>query len=251
MSEQSPVIELQDVEFSYAGRPVLQDITLSVRAGEFLGIVGPNGGGKTTLLKVMLGLLKPDKGVVRLFGRPAAAFRERFRIGYVPQKAVQFDPAFPATAYEVACMGRFARAGLFRWLTPADHARVREALSVTGMLAHRHERIGNLSGGQQQRVFIARALAGAPDVLILDEPTTGVDAAAQEKFYALLKALNRNMNLTLLLVSHDIGMVSDHVTQLVCINRTIHFHGRAEKFTKDDMDKAYGPGMHIVTHEHP
>lgn len=250
MTGAAPIIDLHGINFSYDGREVLQNVDLHVRAGQFLGIVGPNGGGKTTLLKVMLGLIEPDRGEVRLFGLPIAEFRERHRIGYVPQKAVQFDPRFPATVYEVACMGRFPRLGLFHRMRREDHARVAEALNVVGMLDKRHERIGHLSGGQQQRVFIARALAGVPDILVLDEPTTGVDVQAQEKFYALLKQLNREMNLTLVLVSHDIGMVSNYVTQLVCINKEIHYHGEAERFGESEIAKAYGVDMHVVTHHH-
>lgn len=250
MSECNPIIDLHGINFSYDGREVLRDVHLHVHVGEFIGIVGPNGGGKTTLLKVMLGLIQPDSGEVRLFGQPIGEFRERHRIGYVPQKAVQFDPKFPATVYEVACMGRFPRLGLFKRMRREDHARVLEALDVVGMKELRHQRIGHLSGGQQQRVFIARALAGEPDMLVLDEPTTGVDVQAQERFYALLKQLNRDMKLTLVLVSHDIGMVSNYVTQLACINRSIHYHGEAEHFTEAQMTKAYGSDMHVVTHHH-
>ena len=245
-----PFIELEDVGFSYGEVRVLESINLAVEPGNFLGIIGPNGAGKTTLLRIMLGLLAPTSGRARLFGKPAMAFREWSRLGYVPQKAT-LDPALPATVREVVASGLVSTLGPFRRGGAAERRRVGDVLAHVGMESHATARIGALSTGQQQRVLIARALVSDPELLILDEPTGGVDPEAQTSFYALLRHLNREREVTLVLVSHDIGVVAKEVTRLVCLNRRLVFHGRPGDFLSDAaLTALYGPAVRVVSHQH-
>lgn len=245
------IIEIQNVSFAYGSNLVLKDITLTVHHGDYLGVIGPNGSGKTTLLKVMLGLLKPLTGDVHMFGVPLADFKDWSKLGYVPQKAINFDPLFPATVYEVVAMGRYGKAGLLHRLTKADDSIIQQALRQVEMLEHKDRLIGDLSSGQQQRVFIARALAGEPDVIFLDEPTVGIDVKTQEQFYALLKQLNQQLGLTLILVSHDIDVIANEVTELACINQTLIYHGEPKQFvTGDYIQKLYGKSIRQILHDH-
>ena len=246
----TPLVELRGVCFTYETVPALEDITLAVERGDFLGMIGPNGGGKTTLLKVMLGLLAPDRGEVRLFGEPIERFGAWHRLGYVPQKVV-FDPTFPATVEEVVTTALAARGRLFRRPSPAERERVGEALALAGMERHSAARIGRLSVGQQQRVLIARALVTAPEILVLDEPTGGVDPDAQANFYALLHTLNRERGVTLVLVSHELAVVARAVTKVACLNRRLVFHGGpAEALTDARLATLYGPSARVVSHLH-
>jgi len=245
-----PFVELEGVGVSYGEVRVLDGINLTVEPGDFLGIIGPNGSGKTTLLRVMLGLLEPQEGSVRLFGQPPTAFREWRRLGYVPQRAA-LDPSLPVTVQEVVASGLVASLGLLQRIGRAQRARVTEALARVGMEAHARARIGALSTGQQQRVLIARALVSDPELLILDEPTGGVDPEAQTSFYAMLHHLNREREVTLVLVSHDIGVVAKEVTKLACLNRRLIFHGRPGDFLSDAaLTALYGPAVRIVSHDH-
>nr|PZN37152.1 MAG: zinc ABC transporter ATP-binding protein [Bacillota bacterium] len=245
-----PVVELEHVWFSYGGEPVLQDISLTVGRGDFVGIVGPNGSGKTTLLRLILGLQPPQQGRIRLFGQDLSSFRRWDRVGYVPQKATSFNSDFPATVREVVLTGRIAPRGLFRPLGRKDRELADRALALVGLEAYADRPIGRLSGGQQQRVFIARALAGQPELLILDEPTVGVDAAAQQQFYALLRRLREELGITILLVSHDIGAVTTEVSHLACLNRRLFFHGPPEQFPTEDLSDFYGHPVTPVAHGH-
>jgi len=245
-----PLVEIDDVSFTFGEVPVLEGINFTVEAGDFLGIIGPNGSGKTTLLRLILGLLSPTRGAVRLFGRPPAQLKEWGRLGYVPQKAT-FDPSLPATVHEVVASGLVANLRFGRGAGAAGRARVHDVLAQVGMEAHAARRIGALSVGQQQRVLIARALVTEPDLLILDEPTGGVDPEAQTSFYALLHHLHREREVTLILVSHDIGVVAKEVTRLACLNRRLIFHGRPGDFLGDAALAAlYGPAVRPVSHEH-
>ena len=245
-----PFVEIEKVSFRYGEVSVLEDIDLTVEPGDFLGIIGPNGSGKTTLLRIMLGLLAPTSGQVRLFGHPPASLKQWGRLGYVPQKAT-FDPSLPVTVGEVVASGLVATMGLFRRVRAAERRRVGDVLAQVGMTAYAAARVGALSVGQQQRVLIARALVSDPELLILDEPTGGVDPEAQTSFYALLHHLNREREVTLILVSHDIGVVAKEVTRLACLNRRLIFHGRPGDFLSDAALAAlYGPAVRVVSHEH-
>ena len=244
------ILELKNVSFNYGSQPAVKNATFSMEKGDFLGVIGPNGAGKTTIVKLILGLLKPDSGSIRIFGNDVSKFRGWPKLGYVPQKATNFDQNFPATVFEVASMGRFQKTGLLHQLSARDHKKIEGALEVVDMLDLRDKRIGDLSGGQQQRVFMARALAGEPELLLLDEPTVGVDAKAQHNFYALLKKLNKDFGMSLVLISHDVGMVTKYVNKLACVNITLDFHDVSKGVKPSDLVCAYSEGMTRVSHHH-
>lgn len=227
------IIELHNVCFSYTNEAVVKNVSLNIHKGDYVGIIGPNGGGKSTLLKIMLGLLKPQEGNVKLFGTDIQKFREWYKIGYVPQKTY-VEINFPVTVEEVVAMGRYGKRGLFHFTTQKDREEVTKALSQVDMTEHRKKQISDLSGGQQQRVFIARALATEPEVIFLDEPTVGVDVKTQKQFYALLRKLNSELDLTLVLVSHELDVVAHEATELGYINRTMEYYGDPETFLKGE-----------------
>jgi zinc transport system ATP-binding protein len=224
------IIEVNNVSFSYDNENVLKNINFQVHKGDYLGIVGPNGAGKTTLIKVMLGLLKPNYGSVKILTN---------KIGYVPQKAISFDENFPATAKEVVAMGNFK-----------NKKSVEGAIEKVGMLEFKNKLIGELSGGQQQRIFIARALAADPDIIFLDEPTTGIDHKSQEEFYNLLRILNEQMGLTLVLVSHDIEKVLKEVMHVACIDHTLVCHSSPKDYLQSISSSELGQDIKILPHHH-
>jgi zinc transport system ATP-binding protein len=218
-------VELRAVSFSYGqGPPVLAGVDLAIGQGEFVAVAGPNGGGKTTLLRVALGLEHPSSGRALLFGEPAHRFSRREAIGYLAQRA-QVGVDAPVTVQEVVAAGRLPRAGIFGWLRRADRAKVEDAIARVGLTEVAGRPLARLSGGQQQRAFIAKALAGEPDLLVLDEPTTGVDVEAQEAFAALLDRLQRELGVTILYVSHEFGAVERFVKRLVLVRGGIVFDG--------------------------
>lgn len=248
-----PAVKIEDLSFHYGDRNVLEHVTFEIPEGSFLGLVGPNGSGKSTLIKCILGLLKPQSGNVHLFGKPFNQFKNWNRIGYVSQKANSFNTAFPATVYEVVSMGLFGKVGLFRFLKKEHKKKIIDAIETVGMKEFMHRNIGELSGGQQQRVFIARALVSDPRLLILDEPTVGVDASSVANFYKMLNSLNKDKGLTLIMVTHDIGVMSDYVTHVACLNKQLHFHGNTKEFeetTKEGFSQMYGHHVHLLEHQH-
>jgi zinc transport system ATP-binding protein len=246
-----PVLTLEHVVFNYGQQHVLEDINLTVHSGDFLGIVGPNGSGKSTLLKLILRLLRPTSGCIRLFGVEQDKFREWTKIGYVPQKATAFHHGFPATVREVVQSGLTAKLGILRRVGAAGHLLVDEALKQVGVGDLQNRIIGELSGGQQQRVLIAKALVSKPSLLILDEPTVGVDTEAQERFYVLLDDLRKNEGITLVMVSHDIGVVTEHVGNVACLNKKLFFHGPpADFWAQDSLGQAYGSTAKVIHHAH-
>jgi len=204
--------------------PVLSDVNLVVHQGEFLAIAGPNGGGKTTLLRAVLGLVKPASGSVALYGVPADSFRDRARIGYLRQRS-DVGVEAPVTVREVVTAGRLPRTRRFGPLRTPDRTAVDAAIHRVGLEGLESMRVRRLSGGQQQRVFLAKLLAAEPTLLFLDEPTTGVDADAQEQFAELLCELNSGLGVTILYVSHEFGAVERHVDRLVLVNGGIRFDG--------------------------
>ncbi|MCX6739081.1 MAG: metal ABC transporter ATP-binding protein [Candidatus Parcubacteria bacterium] len=246
------IIEVKDISFSYGKDEVLENITFEVHQGDYLGLVGPNGAGKTTLLKIMLGLLTPTTGSVKLFGEDIKEFSCWHKVGYVPQKATNFDARFPATILDVATMGRYGK--LCCRINETDRALVKKALEQVGMWEYKDRLIGDLSGGQQQRVFIARALATQPEVIFLDEPTTGIDQKSQDEFYALLKSLNKEHGLTLVLISHDIERVTEEAMHIACIDKTLVCHSTPEEFLAESQSKhMFGQTVKLITphhHEH-
>ena len=247
------IIQLKDVSFRYDRENVLEHIDLTVPKGAFLGLVGPNGSGKSTLLKLILGLLKPQQGDILLFGQQQAKFRERSRIGFVSQKANSFNSGFPATVFEVVASGLTGKIGLFRFMGQNKKSGVMKAIRAVDMEAYAGRNIGELSGGQQQRVFIARAIVSNPDALILDEPTVGVDAKNVKSFYDMLDILNKELGITLILVTHDIGTITSKVTHVACLNKNLHFHGKTEDFERlstEDLSLFYHHDVHVLSHDH-
>jgi zinc transport system ATP-binding protein len=213
------IIDLHNICFSYETNKVLKNVNLNVHQGDYLGVVGPNGGGKTTLIKIILGLLKPDSGTINIFGIPQNKFKDWYKIGYVAQKATSFDLRFPITVREVVSMGRGKKG-------------VNWALEQVDLKEHSNKLIGELSGGQQQRVFIARALAQKPVVIFLDEPTSGVDLESQEEFYKLLKKLNQELNITIVLISHDIDIITNEVTEVANVKQHLDYFNNPKDFLK-------------------
>jgi len=218
-----PIIELTDLDFSYNGLKVLSKINLTVYEGDFLAVLGPNAGGKTTLLKIMLGLLVPEKGLARVFGLPPGQASQR--MGYVPQ-AVDEDHDFPISVFDVTLMGRLKRLNLGIRYSPKDKAAARQALEAVDMWKARDRMIGELSGGQRQRVYIARALCTEPDVLLFDEPTASVDAPGKHKLFEVLSELNKHM--TIVMVSHDISVLHTSVNRVACVSKVLYVHDEPE-----------------------
>lgn len=248
------IIQLENVSFSYNHSLVLDHISLSVKEGEFWALIGPNGSGKSTLISIILGLFKPSNGTVKLFGEKLESFKERERIGYVSQKSNSFNTGFPATVLEVVRSGLTRKKGLFKRFTEPDRKRAMEALELVGMAPYANQSIGALSGGQQQRVFIARALVGDPDLLIMDEPTVGIDQQNVASFYSMLNELNREHGIAIVLVTHEIDLVTDLATHVACLNRTVHFHGVQSDYKKmndEDISKWYGHPVRRVHSQSP
>lgn len=247
------LVEMKNVSFKYEKEWVVKDIDLSIQSGQFLGLVGPNGSGKSTLIKLMLGLSKPDRGEIQLFSQPIKQFNDWKEVGFVSQKANSFNSGFPATVLEVVKSGLVSRVGSFRFFKRKHEEKAMEALKTVEMAEYAGSNIGELSGGQQQRVFIARALVSEPSLIILDEPTVGVDAKHVTDFYNLLGKLNKQQGITLLMVTHDIGTITNHATHVVCMNKTIHFHGASEKykeFSEEDLNRLYGHAVQQLDHNH-
>ncbi|WP_308639017.1 metal ABC transporter ATP-binding protein [Paenibacillus silvisoli] len=207
-----PIIELKDLSFAYEQKPVIENVDFSVHERDFVGLIGSNGAGKTTLLRMIVGLLKPTGGTIKLFGEPIQQFKDWNRIGYVPQKN-SFNPLFPATVREVVQSGLYNRNKLFKRVTKADAVKCDEALHAMKIEDLAGKRIGQLSGGQQQRAFLARALINNPALLILDEPTVGIDSETQEGFFHLIKHMHQHHNITFLMVSHDMEMIRSYLGQ--------------------------------------
>jgi len=237
-----PVVSFEDVSFAYDTVPVLESVTFSIQERALISIVGPNGGGKTTLVKLMLGLLRPDAGEVRVFGRRPRAVQHR--IGYMPQYG-HYDPQFPVTAMDVVLMGRLERR-LGGPYGRADRQAALTALEEVGMAEFSGRPFDALSGGQRQRVLIARALACEPELLLLDEPTANVDVVVEHRLYEILRELNRRM--TILVVSHDIGFVSDIVDRVVCVNHRVVVHPTSD-ITGEVIGDIYCGDFRIVRHD--
>ncbi len=239
---QQTLVKIEDIWVYYDGLPALEDVSLSVSAGDFVGIIGPNGGGKTTLLRVILGLVKPARGRVLVMGQTPE--RARHKLGYVPQHNL-FDPDFPLSVQDAVLMGRLGNRGLFRRYGREDRELTRQVLAYVGMLSYRNQQIGKLSGGEQQRVFIARALVSRPKLLLLDEPTASVDTAMQTEFFELLEKLKNEM--AIIMVSHDIGAVSVYVNKIACLNRQLYYHGPKE-ITPEILEATYKCPVQMIAH---
>jgi zinc transport system ATP-binding protein len=234
----APIVDVHDLAVDIDGHAVLWDIDFSVAPRRFLGIIGPNGAGKTTLLRVLLGLIRPSRGAVKVLGRaPWRLGRGAHQIGYVPQR-LDFDARFPVAVRDVVMMGRVCCLGLFRFPRRDDWRKVDDSIRQVGLAGLEDRRIGELSGGEQQRAFLARALCSQTKLLLLDEATTGLDLPAQHELYALLQRLRRELDLTIMAVSHDLLELGLHADELICINGTMHIHGNPQMVLDSDQLRA-------------
>ncbi|VGO22965.1 metal ABC transporter ATP-binding protein [Pontiella sulfatireligans] len=239
----NPPIQIKNLDFAYGPVTVLEDACLTIADKEFICMVGPNGGGKTTLLKVMLGLLEPQKGTVSVFGQAPTLGRKW--IGYLPQYA-SLDPSFPVTALDTVLMGRLGKTRSLGFYSKADHEAARAMLARVGLEKIEKRPLAALSGGQRQRVLIARALVSEPKLLLLDEPTSSLDDYVEKELYELLQELNKD--LTVIVVSHDIAFVSSYVERVVCVNKQVHVHPTSE-IGENIIHDMYGEHVHMVRHD--
>ena len=240
-----PIIDIKDLWFAYNGQSVLEQVNFSLPRKDFLAVIGPNGGGKTTLLKLMLGLLKPDRGHIRILGQTPA--KAAHRIGYVPQN-VHINKEFPVSVLDVVLMGRLRSHKGWSRYSNRDRLAAQKEMEQLDMWEYRHRRIGDLSGGQLQRIFIARALVTEPDILFMDEAMASIDAQGRSELYHLLGELNKS--LTIVVVSHDMMVLSTYVKSVACVNRNLLHHDEAE-VTGDMLDMAYHCPVDLVAHGLP
>jgi len=250
MNKSTTIIKLSQINFKYQHNLILEDINLEIKKGDFLGLVGPNGGGKTTLIKIILGLLTPNQGQVEIFGQDINKFSDWSKIGYVPQKNSADTFQFPISVKEIVALGRLSQKRFFDHLNSQDQKIIDQSLQDVDLLTHKNSLISELSGGQQQRVFIARALASQPQLLILDEPTTGVDSQTQVNFYSLLRKFNQKMGITIILISHDIEMITKEVTRVACINTKLTCHLDTADYLSSDLSLVYQPNLRHIHHHH-
>jgi len=236
-------VEIKNVSLQMGGMSILEDINLSINDHDFIALIGPNGGGKSTLLKIILGLIKPNTGIIQVFGR--APHKSSDLIGYLPQH-VSFDPDFPINVFETVLSGRYH--GILKSYTDRDRDKVLNVLDEVEMLDMRDRQISRLSGGQIQRVFMARALVREPRLLLLDEPMASIDPEMQNSFYTLLEGLKERM--AVILVSHDVGAVSIHVDSIACLNRRLYYHGPVEE-AADGLEEVYKCPLELISHGIP
>lgn len=236
-----PIFDIKNLSFVVDNQQILQNISFEVFKSDYIAIIGPNGGGKTTLIRLLLNLETPSGGEIKLFGKEISKFREWHKIGYVPQRASLVDVNFPATAYDIVKMGT---------IFSKDKTLAIEAMRKMDVLHLQDKMIGTLSGGQRQRVMIARALASNPEVLILDEPNTGVDVASQQRFYELLRELNKKDGLTIMFITHDIGVIADDIARLFSINqKAVICNNPKQALSCEEMSELYGIDAHLL-HQH-
>ncbi len=242
-------IRFDETWFTYNSEPVVRDINFSIMPGEFAAILGPNGSGKTTLMKLALGLLKPSSGRVLLFGEPSDNFTDWHRIGYVPQRTQATESRFPASVREIVEFGAYSGFSPFSmWKSDKDR-QVDDAMELAGIRNLADRRVSDLSVGQQQRMLIARSLVRRPDLLVMDEPVAGVDAVGEEQFHLMVRRLNRDLGITIVMVSHDIGAVMREATTCACINQDIVFHGPVHQLDAKSLSDLYGFPVDVLMHD--
>lgn len=246
------ILSVQNLFFQYQETDILCDISFNVDQGDYIGLVGPNGSGKTTLVRIILGMLKPYRGKILIFGKENSEFTDRKRIGYLPQKLTNLNPRFPATVREIVSLGLLSGKPFPRYLSRNDEAAIDAALDSLDIGNIKNNFIADLSGGQLQRVLAARAIVNNPDFLILDEPTTALDPEMRERFFQLLKDLNKNKSVTIVMVTHDTGTIGKYASKLLYIDKTIVFYGSFSDFclSKEITDFFGESAQHIICHRH-
>jgi zinc transport system ATP-binding protein len=246
------VISIDRVHFQYNGTEVLSEATFALEKGDYLGLVGPNGSGKSTLIRLLLGFLKPAKGTVTLFGQDPVWFADWGRIGYLPQRMTSFNPRFPATVGEVVALGLLSKKRFPKRISRSDRPAVDKALDLMDIGSIRDKLIGELSGGQQQRAFLAKAIVGEPELLILDEPTTALDPETRERFFSILKDLNRDKKITIIIITHDHGTIGEHASKLLYLDKKVIFFGTFDDFCHSSgMATYFGEfSQHVICHRH-
>ncbi len=250
LSFKVPIFDVKNVNFRDNSQKILSNISLEIFNGEYIAIIGPNGGGKTTLIRMLLGLNKPTSGEIKLYGKKISDFKSWDKIGYVPQRASLVDENFPATVEDIVKMGRTSKRSIFSSFSDKDRQAIEDSMIKMDVLDLKDKMIGKLSGGQRQRVMIARALASKPEILILDEPNTGVDMVSQKSFYALLSKLNKEEYITILFITHDVGVIADDISRLFTINQKINIcNSPKETLSCDEMSALYGIETHSI-HQH-
>jgi len=245
------IIEVKNISFAYGAEEVLANVSFDVHQGDYLAFVGPNGAGKTTLMKIILGLITPKAGTIKIFGTDIKNFKDWKKISYVAQGANNFDNNFPATVLEIVLMGRYGGKGLFKNISARDKKIAEQAITQAGLSEFKNKLIGDLSGGQKQRVFIARALCSEPEIIFLDEPTAGVDQKSQDEFYALLKKMNAELGITLILITHDIERALQEAMHIACIDHNLVCHSSPEEFLSESAAaNIMGEKVRVITHHH-
>jgi zinc transport system ATP-binding protein len=251
LNEKSPILDVSNLYVKRSNSSVIEHADFTIHRGDYVGIVGPNGGGKTTLILALLNILPRTKGTIRLFDQNIESFSNWEKVAYVPQHAVNFDPIFPLAVRELVSLGRVNKSNIGKTLKHKDWKAVDESLDFMGISEIANKRIGQLSGGQKQRVFVAKALVRNPEIIFLDEPVVGVDASTQEKFYKKLSDLNVERGITILIVTHDLTAVFCRMSKVMCVNRWVNMAKITKSLEPDDfLRKAYGEHFHFVFHKH-
>ncbi|HYA13038.1 MAG TPA: metal ABC transporter ATP-binding protein [Syntrophales bacterium] len=246
------ILSIDNLYFRYNSLDVLSDISFSIKAGDYIGLVGPNGSGKTTLIKIILGLLKPYSGKILLFDKDISTFSEWDRIGYLPQKMAAFNPRFPATVREVVAMGLLSKKSFPKHISRSDYTAVDNILELLDIKNLKNTPIGELSGGQQQRTLVARALVNNPEFIILDEPTDALDPEMRDRFFDIMNDLNKKKQVTVIIVTHDMGNIGRYTSKLLYIDKKLIFYGSFDDFCKSiEITQFFGEyAQHVICHRH-
>jgi zinc transport system ATP-binding protein len=247
----TPIIEVENLYVTLKGRTIIEDATFKIEPKTYMGVVGPNGGGKTTLMQALLGITPYESGSIKIMGEPLHEFKQWNKLAFISQSSTNFDEKFPLTVRELVGLGRINPKNLGHPLKKEDWEKVDEALEFMRISKLANRRIGHLSGGQKQRVFVAKAIVRDPEILILDEPASGIDPEAQERFYMILSNLNVKHGTTILIVSHDLAAVFCRMNSVMCINRKVYTSPITTDYDPNEiLQKAYGTHFNFVFHEH-
>ncbi len=250
-TQDTPILQLQNVDVIRSGEIIIQNANFTLNKGDYVGLVGPNGGGKTTLILALLNFLPRAKGTIKLFNTNIDKFQAWQKVAYISQTATNFDSKFPLTVRELVALGRIKKGNIARRYTDEDWQAVDDSINFMGLTKEAQKRIGQLSGGQKQRVFVAKALARNPEIIFLDEPIVGVDAATQEKFYKKLSDLNTQRKTTILLVTHDLTSVFCRMSKVLCVNKQVEIAEITSNLDSNTLlKKTYGEHFHFVFHKH-